>query len=437
MENSGSIDEINRANGRSNNAVHNPPKRLKGAYRFFCWCSGANLDVLRNYPTDYNKHFGTGTAVMMTGVFAFISSAYAISAIFKGQASWLIVTIFGLAWALFIFFLDRYLVSSLRKTRSLWNQALTASPRILLAILIGLTIARPLELKIFEDEIQEYLRDEKREQIAVIDEKYTRQLQEEEQQFNQRMRELQTGGSLGGDLERKGELERLIKEGNDEVQAANDEVQCECNGVCGTKKVGRGPACRQLEREYERIKADYQSNKRRWENEIRELNGRMIGAKTSNQEAIVKARDDWEARKKEIITERDSAKVEKGRGFATSLLAQHEALTRLSNEREGVSLMILVVTILFVFVEVAPILVKLMAEAGPYDQAIEDLEYQYISESRQRRYLTREELKLNKGLISRMAIEQREVIRKAIDEWKRKQMEIPEDEFIDRESDDY
>lgn len=437
METSGSIDGTNRANGISENVVHDPPKRLSGAYRFFCWCSGANLDVLKNYPTDYNKHFGTGTAVMMTGVFAFISSAYAISTIFKGQASWLIVIVFGLAWALFIFFLDRYLVSSLRKTRSLGNQTLVASPRILLAILIGLTIARPLELKIFEDEIQEYLRDEKREQVTAIDRKYTLQLQEEEQQFNQRMRELETGGSLGVDQERVRELERLIEEGNDKVQAANDEVQCECNGVCGTKKVGRGPACRQLEREYERIKADYQANKRRWENEIRELNGQMIGAKASNQEAIEKARDDWEARREEIEKTREEEKKAKEGGFATSLLAQHEALTRLSNEREGVSLMIFVVTILFVFVEIAPILVKLMAESGPYDQAIEDLEYQYISESRQKRYLTREELKLNKGLISRMAIEQREVIRKAIDEWKRKQMEMPEDEFIDRESDNY
>src|SRR5690606_41633179 len=52
------------------------------------------------------------------------------------------------------------IVLSIDKSRSGGMQFLQALPRILLAILIGLIISRPLELKIFDKEIREYLRAE-------------------------------------------------------------------------------------------------------------------------------------------------------------------------------------------------------------------------------------------------------------------------------------
>src|SRR4029077_6663621 len=49
---------------------------------------------------------------------------------------------------------DRFLVSTMRKYGvSRHKQLWMAAPRVALALLIGVTIARPLELKIFEKEI--------------------------------------------------------------------------------------------------------------------------------------------------------------------------------------------------------------------------------------------------------------------------------------------
>ncbi len=54
--------------------------------------------------------------------------------------------------------MDRYIVSSINKNVSTNRQLLQATPRILLAIMIGMVISRPLELKIFDKEIKERLK---------------------------------------------------------------------------------------------------------------------------------------------------------------------------------------------------------------------------------------------------------------------------------------
>jgi TfoX/Sxy family transcriptional regulator of competence genes len=82
----------------------------------------------------------------------------------------------GIFWWLLIFSLDRFIVSSIKKSSSFFLQLLQAFPRIILAIIIGLVIAMPLELKIFEKEINlqlvkmqnEELIENKKTQEAVV-----------------------------------------------------------------------------------------------------------------------------------------------------------------------------------------------------------------------------------------------------------------------------
>ena len=64
---------------------------------------------------------------------------------------------FGLFWGALIFNLDRYIVSTFgvgdgKKTISK-QELIEAAPRLLMAILLGFVIATPLELKLFEKEI--------------------------------------------------------------------------------------------------------------------------------------------------------------------------------------------------------------------------------------------------------------------------------------------
>jgi hypothetical protein len=68
---------------------------------------------------------------------------------------------FGVVWALLIFNLDRFIVSTIRKRDRFGSELLQASPRIVLAIIIAIVISKPLEIKIFEKEINTVLLKEK------------------------------------------------------------------------------------------------------------------------------------------------------------------------------------------------------------------------------------------------------------------------------------
>lgn len=126
--------------------------------RFFWWCAGVPIFVLQKKPTEHTKYFCIGMAVFTTAIAAFLSGSYAIFQAFEGKPMALGVALgIGALWALMIFNLDRFIVQSMRAEASIGNKILTAAPRLILAILIGLSISKPLEIQFFEKEINEYL----------------------------------------------------------------------------------------------------------------------------------------------------------------------------------------------------------------------------------------------------------------------------------------
>src|SRR5690349_1757240 len=125
--------------------------RKKSGHNFLWWCAGAHQDLLKQFPSEHSKYAGLGGVILATFVLASLSAGYAIYSVF---GSWEWTIIFAIIWGLIIFNFDRFLVSTMRKygiTRR--KQFWMAVPRIALALLIGFVIARPLELKIFEKEI--------------------------------------------------------------------------------------------------------------------------------------------------------------------------------------------------------------------------------------------------------------------------------------------
>src|SRR5690606_34163559 len=128
---------------------------------------------LAKYPAEHNKYVGIGATIFFTGLFAALSGGYALYFVFSGTAfSVIYAFLFGLLWGLAIFNMDRYIVSSVHKNASGFKQFLQATARMLLAVLIGIVIARPLELKVFDKEIREQLRttyvDRQRSHIATL-----------------------------------------------------------------------------------------------------------------------------------------------------------------------------------------------------------------------------------------------------------------------------
>lgn len=119
---------------------------------FFWLLSGAEISILKNCPTDYNRQAGIGFTIFMTTVLAFCSGSYA--GYYFGQ-SYFSAIVFGIIWSCLIFSIDRSMVVTLKKDPTKENQKFWAPfiSRGVLAILIAFIISIPLELLIFRDSI--------------------------------------------------------------------------------------------------------------------------------------------------------------------------------------------------------------------------------------------------------------------------------------------
>lgn len=136
---------------------------------FFWWCSGADRPLLRMCPAEHSKYMGIGSVIFFTALMAMVSSFFAISYVLGNHnlssehEKFGVCVIFAIFWGLMIFFLDRFITNTMYsdgKVTISWLELRSALPRILVSIFIGIVISAPLELKIFDKEINEYIESE-------------------------------------------------------------------------------------------------------------------------------------------------------------------------------------------------------------------------------------------------------------------------------------
>lgn len=155
-----------------NNFLDDRRSRRAGWLNEFLWsCAGVNKEILRQCPSDYAKYAGIGGTILFTALMVCFSGGYALSYVF---GEWWIGLIFGMFWGLLIFNLDRFIVNTMYsdgKVTISWQELKSGLPRIIMVIFLGIVISYPLELKIFDDEIQVKIEEMKsvrlREYIAI------------------------------------------------------------------------------------------------------------------------------------------------------------------------------------------------------------------------------------------------------------------------------
>lgn len=304
---------------------------------FFWHCSGADLTLLKKCPTESSKYVGIGATIFFTGLFAALSGAYALYTIFD---SIMAGVFFGLVWGLMIFNLDRYIVSSMRKEGRFTREFTLALPRILLAILISIVIAKPLELKVFDKEIQPEL-------IVMEQEAYARQ----EEQL--RIRFVPTIDSLKAEVQAL-KTEVIVKaQKRDELLRLAQE---EADGTGGSRRRNLGPI-------YKVKKADADAA----EKEVAQLtldNGKRISVLEKS------------------IAETDSAMIAQlnalEKNKINGLAARMEALSRITANSDAVTWAHWFIILLFIAIETAPVFVKLISNKGPYDNLLKIAEHGFV-----------------------------------------------------------
>jgi Domain of unknown function (DUF4407) len=325
--------------------------RIHPVRKFFLVCSGASLNIL-SHPdcqSELTRYAMMGAFVALTATFATLSGGYALYAGFK---SYVVAIPAGILWGAFIFTLDRFIVSSLKKKRiepdlSLSGKAAVkliefgaALPRLVLATFIAMTVAVPLEMKYFESEIDAQLARTNLEAAPYLANKAL-----------EGFPEIKT---------REKELEALTKRENELTERRNtlrDQLRNEVDGVEGdgyTGERGDGPQAAVRRAEYKQV------------------DGELAKALTENAPEKEKLRKRLNELRAQAAAAGEGARgeLEQGNGF----LARYKTLRQLS-EDGPVADMSLFLIILLTLVETTPVVAKLFAGRGPYDDVLEMIEH--------------------------------------------------------------
>lgn len=294
--------------------------------KFFWFCSGVNIEILsrEDCETEHSKYSSIGAAVFLTAVMAFLSGSYALYTVFRNIFP---AAGFGVLWSIIIFNLDRSIILNIRKGKNnTWEQVRAALPRLLLAVALGVVIAKPLELRLFSGEINQRILVEKNKKIDE-------------------------------------EKAKIKEKGNAEIQL---------------KKVSIAQLNTEIENQTAELKK--QNNNLTWGRVER---GEDLGTLTRQKQVdkleadIKKLREEKESLEKELDSLTKSAldnvinSIEEEYKTSDGFLKQLATLEEISNENPRIALINWSITGLFVLIEILPILVKIMSRYGPYDSIVE------------------------------------------------------------------
>lgn len=357
----------------------------------FLWiCSGVNRKILRQCPTDYAKYAGIGGTILFTALMATLSGGYAFSFVFDNSK---LAIGFGIFWGLLIFNLDRLIVNTMYsdgKPTISWLELWSGLPRIVMAIFLGIVISTPLEMKIFEDRINtQILQDNS---IAIEN-------NIEYQKINHTIDRLTSA----------------YKECQNRADEASQRMDDEWAGRGPSGIKGDGKDYRRANSEYKRDTTQMAKIQRE-QDSLKSVRSNMLNnIKTTN---------------------------ETNEGFCV----RYEAFSNLKRDENGnpnsLFYVSLFIALLFVIIEITPTIFKMMISSGPYDdilraemhkiriisdKKINDLDDCYktdieITTKKNEDRLTAE-LQANQEVLNQLSLAQSDLIKKAIQEWKKQELE--------------
>jgi hypothetical protein len=326
-------------------------------------CAGASLEGLQQCPESEHRKYGfIGSIIILTSMFAMLSGGYALFYIFHSE---LYAALFALLWGLFILNLDRFIVSSMRKTDSFWHEFRQALPRIILALIIAISIARPLEIGIFAEEIESYLIEQKGIRKVEVLKEFNTYIGDIKAGFNARISEETTL------LEQYRSERASTCSARDEAHAT---YLCERDGTCGTSEKGYGAEARAKRERYELLERDCTELTARTTelqkrvNSLRDAFDRGLSGSITeslSDDGILALEETSEINR--LKQERNVRMREVDQGFSTSFSSMNSALWALQQVDPSVMAISVILSLLFIVVEGAPISVKLLSSKGPYD----------------------------------------------------------------------
>ena len=367
-----------------------------------------------------NKYFGIGGTIIFTALMASFAGGYAFFTAFK---SVYLSVPFGIFWGMLIFNLDRYIVASFgvgdgKKTISK-QEWIEAAPRLAMAIVLGFVISTPLELKLFEKEINAEINTK----ISAVQNRIIKSSTQDAQIISMTKERNDLDSAI---YSRNTILKQKLDDYNLAVKDKNDEW----NTGKFSGKPGRGEYYDGLVEKANSAQKDYNTTNSNYSNS------------NTIDYARIKTLDDKIAdREKVIHSDVENQKTVQAQN--DGLLARLTALSSLTSKEWTLSFAKWLITALFIFIEIAPILFKMMTERGPYDDIVDRIKHetkvrqlelqsninQEINtavrlHTEKHEHKLNAELQANKEILEAIAKAQQELAVVAIEKWKEEQKQI-------------
>lgn len=385
----------------------NTPEEIKwgGFLNEFLWTfAGVHKPLLRQCPNEYAKYAGMGGTILCTAIMAMISGGYAIYFVFE---DFWISCAFGFFWGCLILNLDRFIVSTMYsdgKHTISWLELKSGLPRIIMAILLGIVISTPLEMKLFEERIDGKIKEIQQER----EDQWISIVSEDNHQLAEWKKE-------------KESIEEERKEKNNKIIGERDKLSIEVQGLGSSGRPGEGVRAKAIKKRIEDA-----------EKELAEFDSRH-GNRLNDLNSLIK-----EAEDKQLQNIQTYTNVINETGFCQ----RYEAFSKIDDNDKDLTAVIWFIRLLFIIIEVAPVIFRMMIASGSYDELLktraaciqnaarkerEEIEREYetdiIINTERNRIRLEAENNANKELFCGIASAQSEVLSKAIENWKARELE--------------
>ena len=377
-------------------------KKYSKIQYFFWLLSGAEISILKDCPTDYNKQAGIGFTVFMTTLLAFCSGCYAG---YYFSDSILAAIIFGIIWSMLVFSIDRSMIITLKKNPTKRQYFLIPFlSRASLSVLIAFIISIPLELLIFSENIELGMDKYKEERttelreaakLAQDTEGKDKNINQTKEEINNIENELKTAPSDGKYQAIEHEinlLENHLKELNEAAGKARREASIAYNRVPEdpyslekdqsssqwkfylSKLSERRKAERDLNafdhQKLKNLKDEKVAIYNKWYNEKNEEKERL-------QQLNKKAAEDLDQSKNKIDENigKYENEIKDKKGFVLRYmiledLAEFNSNKNDTDSRRTIFLLLWLIRAIFMLIEILPTIVKIVTPIGAYDKAL-------------------------------------------------------------------
>ena len=301
------------------------PSRRK---KFLWWLSTAEEDLLKDCLVDKNRYAIIGMLVLGTWTFATLAWTYFFSTV---VTQWWISLLLGIFMGGIILQIDRALIKGINGVGK--QKILPLVFRAMLALSIGLFMAQPALLFLFDKEVKV--------QVSIDN--------EQRKQTKMKKQEIVYQIERNSLIETKKTAKYELDKSYAEVAAAREGFIKETDGTGGSKKVGLKNIALAKKSAYEKVSSDYQ-------NKVAALNPQINYVDSS-----LRILDE------KILKEQDAFQSLLNNGFISRI----EALNHLVQNSAAVAFRYYLLVVILLLIELMPVLAKLLLPTGTYELKVQ------------------------------------------------------------------